>query len=74
VSNIDSAGWSPAFVARNVHQAKSCKFGVLDALATKLASFVVAEGLVIPGADILAQRDGLFEFFPSAALQTLICL
>jgi armadillo repeat-containing protein 8 len=40
---------------------------VLDALATKLASFVVAEGLVIPGAEILAQRDGLQEYFPLAA-------
>jgi hypothetical protein len=40
---------------------------VLDALATKLASFVVAEGLVIPGAEILVQRDGLQEYFPLAA-------
>lgn len=43
--------------------------GVLDALATKLASFVVAEGLVIPGADILAARDGLHEHFPLPAPQ-----
>jgi len=32
-----------------------------------LASFAVAEGLVIPGADVIAQRDGLHEFFPLAA-------
>jgi hypothetical protein len=32
-----------------------------------LASFVVAEGLAIPGAEILAQRDGLQEFFPLGA-------
>lgn len=42
---------------------------MLDALATKLASFVVAEGLVIPGADILAARDGLDEHFPLPAPQ-----
>lgn len=41
--------------------------GVLDALATKIASFVVAEGLVIPGAEILARRDELQEYFPSPA-------
>ena len=42
-------------------------YRVLDALATKLASFAVAEGLVIPGAEVIAQRDGLYEFFPLAA-------
>lgn len=49
------------------HQQSLANSGVLDALATKLASFVVAEGLAIPGAEILAQRDGLQEFFPLAA-------
>ncbi|KUJ08574.1 armadillo repeat protein-like protein [Mollisia scopiformis] len=49
------------------HQQGLANTGVLDALATKLASFVAAEGLVLPGADILAQRDGLFEHFPQAA-------
>jgi hypothetical protein len=49
------------------HQQGLANSGVLDALATKLASFVVAEGLVIPGAEILAQRDGLQDYFPSAA-------
>lgn len=33
----------------------------------KLASFVVAQGLVIPGADIIAHRDGLLEYFPQAS-------
>ncbi|PQE03177.1 armadillo repeat protein [Rutstroemia sp. NJR-2017a BBW] len=41
--------------------------GVLDALAVKLASFVVAEGFVIPGAEILAHREGLQEYIPAAA-------
>jgi hypothetical protein len=49
------------------HQQGLANSGVLDALATKLASFVVAEGLVIPGAVVLAQRDGLSEYFPPAA-------
>jgi hypothetical protein len=49
------------------HQQGLANSGVLDAFATKLASFVVAEGLVIPGAEILAQRDGLQEYFPQAA-------
>ncbi|TVY25892.1 Uncharacterized protein LHYA1_G005254 [Lachnellula hyalina] len=47
------------------HQQGLASSGVLDALATKLASFVLAEGLVIPGAETLAQRDGLQEFFPT---------
>ncbi|CZR53857.1 related to armadillo repeat protein [Phialocephala subalpina] len=49
------------------HQQGLANSGVLDALATKLASFVAAEGLVLPGADILAQRDGLQDHFPHAA-------
>jgi armadillo repeat-containing protein 8 len=47
------------------HQQGLASSGVLDVLATKLASFVVAEGLVIPGAELLAQRDGLQGFFPA---------
>ncbi|KAH8820459.1 armadillo-type protein [Xylogone sp. PMI_703] len=49
------------------HQQGLANSGVLDALASRLASFVVAEGLVIPGADILAQKDGLQEYFPAPA-------
>jgi hypothetical protein len=49
------------------HQQGLANSGVLDALATRLASFVVAEGLVVPGAEIAAQRDDLQEYFPQAA-------
>ena len=49
------------------HQQALASSGVLDALATRFASFVVADGLVIPGAEILAQRDGLDEFIPKPA-------
>ncbi|QSZ34514.1 hypothetical protein DSL72_006108 [Monilinia vaccinii-corymbosi] len=44
--------------------------GVLDALAVKLASFVVAQGLVIPGAEIIAHREGLREYIPPASPST----
>ncbi|KAM3078184.1 hypothetical protein ACMFMG_002519 [Clarireedia jacksonii] len=49
------------------HQQNLATSGVLDALAVKLASFVVAEGFVIPGAEILAHREGLQEYIPAAA-------
>ncbi|KAK2624325.1 hypothetical protein QTJ16_006275 [Diplocarpon rosae] len=49
------------------HQQSLTNSGILDALATKLASFVVAEGLVIPGAEIQSQKEGLQEFFPKPA-------
>jgi hypothetical protein len=41
--------------------------GVLDCLATRLASFAVAQRLVIPGAVTEAKDDGLFEAFPEPA-------
>lgn len=51
------------------HQHALTMGGVLDALSTRLASFAVARGQVIPGADLAAHRDGLFEAFPEPALQ-----
>lgn len=41
--------------------------GVLDSLAARLASFAVREGFVTPGADDLADSDGLREAFPDPA-------
>lgn len=52
------------------HQQAIANCGIIDALATKLASFVVAEGLVLPGADVSAQRDGLQDYFPQPAPHT----
>lgn len=49
------------------HQQALANSGVLDALATRLAAFVAADGLVIPGAEVLAQRDGLEEYIPKPA-------
>lgn len=49
------------------HRHALASSGVLDALATRIAGFVVAEGLVIPGAEILARRDELQDHFPPPA-------
>ncbi|KAF2999586.1 hypothetical protein E8E14_005894 [Neopestalotiopsis sp. 37M] len=49
------------------HQNALVKFKVLDALATKLASFAVAEGQVIPCAEAIASSEGLLDFIPPAA-------
>ncbi|KAG5815621.1 hypothetical protein H9Q74_002344 [Fusarium xylarioides] len=53
------------------HQQALATSGVLDALATRLASVAVLRGEVVPGADALAKNDGLFEAFPEPASQTL---
>ncbi|ENH72429.1 hypothetical protein FOC1_g10013085 [Fusarium oxysporum f. sp. cubense race 1] len=53
------------------HQQALATSGVLDALATRLASVAVLRGEVVPGADASAKNDGLFEAFPEPAPQTL---
>jgi hypothetical protein len=53
------------------HQQALATSGILDALATRLASVAVLRGEVIPGADSLARDDGLFEAFPDPAPRTL---
>jgi hypothetical protein len=49
------------------HQLSLSNTGVLEALATRLASVVVAQGLVLPGAELVAQKEGLMEHFPPPA-------
>lgn len=49
------------------HQNALADAGILDALATMLASFVVARGEVVPGAEVLAQGDGLADLIPAPA-------
>ncbi|KAK8130149.1 hypothetical protein PG999_002529 [Apiospora kogelbergensis] len=49
------------------HQFALVKYGVLDALATRLASFAVAEGQVIPRAEEMSRSNGLSNFFPAPA-------
>jgi hypothetical protein len=41
--------------------------GVLDSLAARLASFAVSEGFVVPGANLVAERNGLADVFPEPA-------
>ncbi|CAK7202923.1 hypothetical protein SEUCBS139899_005650 [Sporothrix eucalyptigena] len=56
------------------HQVALAKAGVLDALAIKVASFVVARGQVVPGADIFAEKEGLRDAIPEPATPRLdIC-
>ncbi|KAK8086936.1 Armadillo repeat protein [Apiospora phragmitis] len=49
------------------HQFALVNCGVLDALATRLASFAVAEGQVIPRAEEISQSNGLSNCFPTPA-------
>ncbi|EAQ83975.1 hypothetical protein CHGG_10379 [Chaetomium globosum CBS 148.51] len=49
------------------HQNALADSGVMDALATMLASFVVERGEVIPGAEIAGRNDGLAGLIPAPA-------
>jgi hypothetical protein len=49
------------------HQNALADAGILDALATMLASFVVLRGEVVPGAELVGQADGLADLIPAPA-------
>lgn len=49
------------------HQKSLAAAGILDSLAARLASFAVGDGHVVPGAEVLAREDGLFDVFPDPA-------
>ncbi|KAJ5619632.1 hypothetical protein N7510_003616 [Penicillium lagena] len=49
------------------HKTALAECGVLDALAVKIASFVVAQGFVLPGAEDHLQYLGALEAIPSPA-------
>lgn len=51
------------------HQVALANSGIVDALGTRLASFVVARGQVVPGAEVQAQKDGIAELIPEPALR-----
>ncbi|KAL6860970.1 ARM repeat-containing protein [Trichoderma novae-zelandiae] len=51
------------------HQQALVCSGVLDMLASRLASFAVSQGHVVPGAEAQAYSDGLYEAFPKEAPQ-----
>ncbi|KAI0974855.1 armadillo repeat protein [Xylaria arbuscula] len=44
--------------------------GILDALATRIATFAVAEGYVLPNAEVRAQIEGLGEYIPEPPIST----
>lgn len=52
------------------HQLGLVNAGVLDALAAKLAGIVASQGLVIPGADLLAQKEGNLCSIPASNPET----
>lgn len=49
------------------HQNAMVNSGILDALATRLASFAVAAGYVLPNAELLAKSSGLSDYMPQPA-------
>ncbi|KAI1633919.1 armadillo repeat protein [Biscogniauxia mediterranea] len=64
-----------AYLIRNLcreerHQTALVNAGILDALATRLASFVVAEGQVLPRAEVLGRAEGLADYIPEPATST----
>jgi hypothetical protein len=50
-----------------IHKTALAESGVLDALALKIASFVVAKGFVLPGAEDHLQEPGALEDLPLPA-------
>ncbi|OBT67931.1 hypothetical protein VE03_02528 [Pseudogymnoascus sp. 23342-1-I1] len=46
------------------HRSILANAGVLDALATRLAEIIALQGVVIPGADVVLEKDGLLNRFP----------
>lgn len=52
------------------HKALLADCGVLDALSAKVASFVVAQGFVLPGAEQYLGSPGTFEAIPNPAPST----
>lgn len=49
------------------HQVDLADAGILDALATNLASVITARGFVIPGAEAIAQSEGVLDLLPGGA-------
>ncbi|KAI0882477.1 ARM repeat-containing protein [Annulohypoxylon maeteangense] len=50
------------------HQSVLVSSGILDALATKLASFIAFNGQVLPRAEMLARSEGLEDYIPAPAI------
>ncbi|KAI1460836.1 ARM repeat-containing protein [Annulohypoxylon moriforme] len=50
------------------HQSVLVSSGILDALATKLGSFIAFNGQVLPRAEMLARLEGLEDYIPAPAI------
>ncbi|GAP90081.1 putative armadillo repeat protein [Rosellinia necatrix] len=64
-----------AFLIRNLcreerHRVILVDSGILDALATKIAAFAVAEGYVIPKAEMRARLEGLGKYIPEPPISS----
>lgn len=64
-----------AYLIRNLcreesHQTVMMESGILDALATRLASIAVAEGYVLPKAEVLSGIEGLGDYIPEPAISS----
>lgn len=59
-----------SFCFEERHRAALVDAGILNALATRLASFAVAEGHVLPKAEVYAELEGLRDYIPKPALSS----
>lgn len=66
-----AAGLISRLCREDRHQQALTTSGILDALATRLASVAVLRGEVVPGADEAARNDGLLDAFPEPAPKSL---
>lgn len=66
-----AAGLISRLCREDRHQQALTTSGILDALATRLASVAVLRGEVVPGADEAARNDGLLDAFPEPASRNL---
>ncbi|GAW22098.1 hypothetical protein ANO14919_116330 [Xylariales sp. No.14919] len=64
-----------AYLIRNLcleerHQVVLVDSGILNALATRIATFAVAEGYVLPKAEMRARIEGLGDYIPEPPIST----
>ncbi|RWA12233.1 hypothetical protein EKO27_g2873 [Xylaria grammica] len=64
-----------AYLIRNLcreerHQVALVDSGILNALATRIATFAVAEGYVLPKAEMRARIEGLGDYIPEPPIST----
>ncbi|KAI0193625.1 armadillo repeat protein [Xylaria flabelliformis] len=52
------------------HQTTLVDSGILDALATRIAAFAMAEGYALPNAEVRARIEGLGEYIPETPISS----